>query len=77
MMSSIPKAGARGFASSIARTEAAALLVEHASAQGDQAAVTASSADERSSGCLGCWSGIRKGIKGISRRVNQVERKDT
>ena len=36
------QAGARGFAFSIARTEAAALLVEHASAQGDQAAVTAS-----------------------------------
>jgi len=36
------QAGARGFAFSIARTEAAALLVENASAQEDRAAVTAS-----------------------------------
>jgi len=36
------QAGARGFAFSIARTEAAALLVEQANAQGEQAAVTAS-----------------------------------
>jgi putative acyl-CoA dehydrogenase len=36
------QAGARGFAFSIARTEAATLLVEHASAQGDQATLAAS-----------------------------------
>jgi alkylation response protein AidB-like acyl-CoA dehydrogenase len=38
--SEFQQAGARGFALSIARTEAATLLVEHASEQGDQAAVT-------------------------------------
>ena len=37
--SEFQQAGARGFAFSIARTEAATLLVEHASEQGDQAAV--------------------------------------
>jgi hypothetical protein len=36
------QAGARGFAFSIARTEAAALMVENASAQGDRAALAAS-----------------------------------
>ncbi|MGZ3332360.1 MAG: acyl-CoA dehydrogenase family protein [Gemmatimonadaceae bacterium] len=35
------QAGARGFAFAVARTEAAALLIEQANAQGDQAAVTA------------------------------------
>ncbi len=35
------QAGARGFAYAIARTEAAALLIEHANAQKDQAALTA------------------------------------
>jgi putative acyl-CoA dehydrogenase len=35
------QAGARAFAYAIARTEAAALLIEHANAQGDQTAVTA------------------------------------
>jgi putative acyl-CoA dehydrogenase len=35
------QAGARGFAYAIARTEAAALLIEHANAQGDQPALTA------------------------------------
>jgi hypothetical protein len=35
------QAGARAFAFAVARTEAAALLIEQANAQGDQAAVTA------------------------------------
>jgi putative acyl-CoA dehydrogenase len=35
------QAGARGFAYAIARTEAAALLLEHANAEGDQVALTA------------------------------------
>jgi hypothetical protein len=35
------QAGARGFAFAVARTEAAALLIEQANAEGDQAAVTA------------------------------------
>jgi putative acyl-CoA dehydrogenase len=35
------QAGARGFAFAVARTEAAALLIEQANAQGDQAVVTA------------------------------------
>jgi alkylation response protein AidB-like acyl-CoA dehydrogenase len=39
--SEFQQAGARGFAFAIARTEAAALLVEHANAQRDQGAVTA------------------------------------
>jgi alkylation response protein AidB-like acyl-CoA dehydrogenase len=39
--SEFQQAGARGFAFAIARTEAAALLIEHANAQGDQVAVTA------------------------------------
>ncbi|HMH26894.1 MAG TPA: acyl-CoA dehydrogenase family protein [Gemmatimonadaceae bacterium] len=39
--SEFQQAGARGFAFAIARTEAAALLIEQANAQGDQAAVTA------------------------------------
>jgi hypothetical protein len=38
--SEFQQAGARGFAFAVARTEAAALLVEQASAQGDDAAVT-------------------------------------
>jgi alkylation response protein AidB-like acyl-CoA dehydrogenase len=38
--SEFQQAGARGFAYAIARTEAAALLVEHASAQADHVAVT-------------------------------------
>ncbi|MDP9204496.1 MAG: acyl-CoA dehydrogenase family protein [Gemmatimonadota bacterium] len=39
--SEFQQAGARGFAFAVARTEAAALLVEQANAQGDHAAVTA------------------------------------
>ena len=39
--SEFQQAGARGFALAIARTEAAALLIEHAASHADQVAVTA------------------------------------